>query len=181
MTENASLPSHAIDCYKVFNMLNNSGCMKVFDLRSAASFEISRIRNSVPLDMLQDMAIIRQTLIDFVEKQKGLFGLLLVFDEETNARDLDSIHNFIATETEIARRISEKELQKSKLLINWRRLEYVHTVNFFQFKEAYLACDTLFDGHENPPKPGFKGRNRYFATEIEPNFIYLGEGCTHHF
>jgi hypothetical protein len=155
--------------FKVFNMLNNSSCMKVLDFRCPEQFESNRIRRSLTMST-ENMTHTKEKILDLVRAQRGLFGLLLLYGEATDMSALDHLQEFIAAEYDHATQASE-ETPDEKLTVNLHRLEYVHAASFELFQNKYRACAQLYEGPGTHPYVGCN----YFASEIIPDFLFLGE------
>ena len=175
MTEAGRLADEAglvcLSCHRLFNMINNSYCLRLLDVRSEEKYTLSRIRNSMHINS-SEIDSTKESIDALVEKQKGVFGIILVFDEQVDVTTVCQLKGYISTQHEAALLVDPAP--EDILAKNWKRLDFVDTINCTHFYQVYGRCDTLFDGATNPPMPGFKGRNRYFASEIIPDLLYLG-------
>mgnify|MGYP003385885507 CR=1 FL=1 len=174
MKSDTTLPVSELPPYKVFNMLNNSSCMKVLDFRSPDIFERKRIKKSLNLST-DCVSEAKDKIIDLVREQRGLFGFLIFFDEgRTDLEALHRLQEFIVEEYNKAQTILSSDGsdgEGDKLMKNWQRLEYVHKSSFLLFDNKYSACEKLFEGPGKHPYVGFN----YYASEIIPDFLFLGK------
>lgn len=159
----------AIAPYRVFNMLNNSGCLKPADVREAQKFNSNRIRGSTLIDN-SNLSTAKSCIEEIVLKQKGSFGIVIVFDCNASIDSIRHLTGYIRSTHDTA---NTTELDDASTCC-WKRLEFVYSLDFDLFYGQYAQCAALFDGESNPLAPRFKGRNKYFATEIIPGFLFLG-------
>ena len=160
-------PSH-----RLFNMLNNMISIRPIDFRPAEAYNKNRIRGSIGID-IRDTYVAKEKIQSLVIQQRGLYSIVLVFDESTDNAALATLKDYIVSEHERAN--SAPSDDANGLIMKWRRLECIVTIDFEDFHRRYAACITVFDGAQNPPMPGYKGRNKYYASEIIPEFLYLGK------
>ena len=170
MKGDTTLPVSDLPPHKVFNMLNNSSCMKVLDFRSPEKFERKHIKKSVNLTT-ECVFQAKEMIIDLVRAQRGLFGLLILFDEEETDLDaLKCLQDFIVEEYNNVQQAILLHGEGDILTKNWRKLEYVHQASFTIFENKYSSCEKLFEGRGKHPYVGFN----YYASEIIPDFLFLG-------
>lgn len=160
--------------YKIFNMINNAYCLRVLDVRAKECFNKARIDKSLHLD-ITDATAAKYFIQELVRSQTGVFRLVLVLDNKNNTESLLDLKKFVVAEQKKALGATEDSSRECILTKNWKRMENVVVLDFGSFYEKYRSCDTLFDEVGNPSIIfRFKGRNRYYCSEIIPDFLFLG-------
>lgn len=174
-----------LEHHALFNLINNGGQLTLLDLRPLDHFDARHLRLSYHLGQSSDIAnvldiALGNTINGVKVSVRGTYQFVIMLpsgpevDEGRNAIIAAFVQHILDLGGEIAsshKVPNTNDTVEPTLAANagFRAIVYVcHAIE--QFIENYSDCSLLFHDPMNPPN-----RLKYYATEIIPNFLYLGD------
>lgn len=140
-----------LEPYKLFNKINNSVPLLFLDCRSIDRYNVCSLGASIHVDSIEKFNRIDEHFM-YV---RGFTYVVLVEDQLVTDVFLRDVCNYIY----------------SIVTSGWSKVIDIDKINFDSFYSTYKKCKLLFS-YEN--KTISLTQYNYYASEVIPNFLYLG-------